>query len=167
MEKRRSVRKIKTLKEGWTDEKLEKAERVLKRVQEHEVFFSQIVFWSAILVVMVGNLLMSIALIPFLAVLNKWFLDIIILVMGLVMGFLFHFLITNTGHLERHHHLLAAIILPVVALVNMVFVVLVANQMIEAIQIANVRHNPWLIGVLYGAVFIFPYVFYRLRKVYK
>ena len=167
MRKKRSIRRVKTKKEGWTDKKLEKSEKALRKVHIHEPYFSQIVFWSAILVLVVGNLLMSIALIPFLAVLNKWFLDLVILVLALVMGFLFNFLITNIGHLERHHHYLAAVILPVIAVVNMVFVVLMANQMIEAIQIDNVRHNPWVIGILYGAVFVFPYLYFRLRKVYK
>jgi hypothetical protein len=154
-------------KEKWADEEIKKSEGILRRVHVHEPFFSKIVFWSAILVIVVGNLMMSIALIPFLAVLNRWFLDIIILVLGLVMGFLFNFLITNIGHLDRHHHILAGIILPIIAVVNVVFIVLIGNRMIEAIEIVNVRHNPWIIGVLYGAAFIFPYVYYRLRKVYK
>ena len=80
------------------------------------------------------------------------------------MGFLFNFLITNIGHLEKHHHYLAALILPVIAVVNVIFIVLIANQMAESIQITNIRHNPWLIGMLYGMAFIFPYVYYRLKK---
>ena len=164
---KRQKKRVKVIKEGWTKERLQKAERILTTIHVQEPFFSKIVFWSAILVIVLGNLLMSIALIPFLAVLNKWFLDLIILLLALVMGLLFNFLITNIGHLERHHHVLAALILPVVALANVIFIVLTANQMIESIQIINVRHNPWLIGILYGGVFVLPYLYFRLRKVYK
>ena len=154
---KRRKKRVRVVKAKWTEARLEKAEGILSTVHVHEPFFSKIVFWSAILVVVIGNLLMAIALIPFLAVLNKWFLDLIILLLGLVMGFLFNFLITNIGHLEKHHHYLAALILPIIAVVNVIFVVLIANQMAESIQIVNIRHNPWLIGILYGMAFIFPY----------
>ena len=101
MAKKRKVkrrRKISTPNKEWTTRRLEKAEKILTTTHVHEPFFSQIVFWSAILVIVIGNLIMSIALIPFLTVLNKWFLDMIIIVLGLVMGILFNFLIIkDTG----------------------------------------------------------------------
>ncbi|MCK4589293.1 MAG: hypothetical protein KAT77_02535 [Nanoarchaeota archaeon] len=160
-------RKISTPKKEWTTRRLEKAEKILTTTQVHEPFFSQIVFWSAILVIVIGNLIMSIALIPFLTVLNKWFLDVIIVVLALVMGILFNFLITNIGHLDRHHHVLALVIVPLIALANVIFVVIMANQIIAGIEIVDIRHNPWLMGILYGVAFVLPYIFYNVRKVYK
>lgn len=160
-------RKVSTLRKKWTESKLEKSEIILSAVEPQEPFFSRIVFWSAIFVIVLGNLIMSIALVPFLTVLNRWFLDVIIITLALVMGTLFDFLITNTGHLERHHHILALVILPLIAVINIIFVVTMSNQLIAGIQIANPRHNPWLIGILYGAAFVLPYIFYNVRKIYK
>ena len=148
----------------WTNPELKKVESSVRRIKKHERFFSQIVFWSAILVVVIGNLLISVALIPFLAVLNRWFLDLIIVLLGLVIGILFSFLINDIGHLDKHHHVLAGIILPILALVNVIFVVLIANQMIDTLEIINVRHNPWVIGIMYGVAFISPYVISRVRQ---
>lgn len=165
--KKTSRKKLKALKAGWTEEKLKKAEKDLRREHVHDVRLAKIVFWSTILVIVVGNLLMSVALIPFLAVLNRWFLDLVIVILGLVVGFLFNFLLTSVEHLEKHHKIIAAIIIPIIALANVVFIVLVANEMIESILIDNARHNPWLIGVLYGVAFILPYVFSNVRKIYK
>ena len=164
---KKRVMRLRTPREGWTEAKLEKAERVLKKTHGHDLILSHLVFWSAILVVVIGNLMIALALVPFLAVLNQWFLDLVILLLGLVMGFLFNFLMTNVGHLEKHHFVLAGLVLPVVAVVNVIFIVLVSNQMIEAIQIANARHNPWVIGILYGVAFVVPYLYFRLRKIYK
>ena len=62
---------------------------------------------------------------------------------------------------------MAAVILPVVAVLNMVFVVTMANEISSALQIDKAQENPWLIGVLYGAAFILPYIYFKLRKVYK
>ena len=151
----------------WAQKDILKAEKVLKKFSRQDVFYGRLVFWSAIFVVVIANLLVSVILIPFLAVLNKWFLDLILVMMALVMGFIYNFLITNIGHLEDHHHILAAIIVPVIAVANVFFVVQIANMMIESVQIANARQNPWIIGILYGGFFILPYVVARLRKVYK
>jgi len=165
--KKNSRKKLKTLKAGWTEEKLKKAEKDLRRKHIHDVRLAKIVFWSTILVIVVGNLLMSVALVPFLAVLNRWFLDLVIVILGLVVGFLFNFLLTSIEHLEDHHKIIAAVIIPIIALVNVIFIVLVANEMIEAILIDNARHNPWLIGILYGTAFVLPYVASQVRKIYK
>lgn len=157
------TKKEELLKKGWTEEEIKKAEAMLEKTEHHDIFFSKITFWSALVVIIFANILVSLVLIPFLIVFNKWILYFTVIVLAGIIGFLYNFLILDIGHLEKKHHLLAGIIVPVLALTNMVLMVLVANKFIADLKVENVPHNPWVIGVVFMAAFIIPYLVDRVR----
>ena len=68
----------------------------------------------------------------------------------------------DIGHLQKKHHLLAGILIPILALANMVVMVITANQFIKNIKINNVQHNPWIIAVVFAVAFILPYLLDKL-----
>ncbi|MBI4983180.1 hypothetical protein HZC32_00860 [Candidatus Woesearchaeota archaeon] len=78
-------------------------------------------------------------------------------------GFVYNFLITDIKHLERKHHILAGIIIPLIAFGNMVMMVLVSNKLIEKSILKTSSHNPWVIGVVFVIVFILPAVIDKVR----
>ncbi len=158
----KSEKKIELLKKGWQEKEIKKAESILEKEEHHDVFFSKIVFWSALVVTVFANLLISLILIPFLVVLDSWFLFSIIILLGGMIGFLYNFLITDIGHLKKTHHLLAGIILPIIALGNMIMMVFVANRFAVDLKIKNM-HNPWLIGLVFALAFIFPFIIDQIR----
>ncbi len=151
-------------KKGWTAEEIKKAEAILDKTEPHHIFFSKITFWSALVVIIFANLLVSLVLIPFLIVLNQWILYFTIIILAGVIGFLYNFLILDLGYLEKKHHLLAGIIVPLLALANIVIMVLVSNRFIADLKIRTPLHNPWLIGLVFALAFITPYLIARIRK---
>ena len=161
MKKRK--KRIDVVRERWAEEAIRRAERAVQRKQKHDVFVSRLVFWSSIVVVVIANLLSAIVIIPFIAILSVWFVYFVVVVVALVMGFLYNFLIMDIGYLGRKHHIWAGIIIPVIAVVNVVVMIGVANQLIGILQIETVRQNPWFIGVSYGVAFITPYLIDRIR----
>lgn len=158
----KNERKNQLREKGWQEEEIKKAEAILEKAEYHDVFFSKIVFWSALVVIIFANLLISLILIPFLVALGQWFLYAIIVILAGTVGFLYNFLITDIGHLEKKHHILAGIIVPVLALGNMVVMVLVTNKFTKAVNISNL-HNPWLVGGVFAIAFILPYIVDRIR----
>ena len=102
-------------------------------------------------------------LIPFLIVLNKWILYFTIIVMALVIGFLYNFLILDIKLLGKQHHIAAGIIVPLIALANVFLMVIVSNRFIADLQLNNPPHNPAVVGVVFGVAFILPYLVDRLR----
>lgn len=151
------------MKKGWSEEEIKKAEAVLEKTELKDVFLSKVVFWSALVVIVFANLMVSLVLIPFLIVLNKWVLYFTVFVLAGVVGFLYNFLILDIGHLEKKHHLLAGIILPLLALGNMVVMVLVANRFMVDLKVENTAHNVWVIGGVFVVGFLLPYLIDRLR----
>ncbi|MBU0470636.1 MAG: hypothetical protein KKA62_04810 [Nanoarchaeota archaeon] len=162
MEKKR---RSELLNKGWEESEIKRAEAILEKEEHHDVFFSKMVFWSAALVIIFANLLISLILIPFIVVFDNLFLYIIVVLLAATVGFLYNFLITDIGHLEKKHHIIAGIITPLLALGNMIVMVLVSNRFIEKSNvIKNQPHNPYLLAVFFGVAFILPYLIDRLRK---
>ncbi len=148
---------------GWREDELVKAEAILNRSTKHDIFFSKIVFWSAMVVIVFANLLISVILIPFLIALYDFVLYAIVAVLGLVIGFLYNFLITDMGLLETKHHRAASVIIPIVAMGNVVIMVVTSNRFIESIQLNNSPHNPWIVAAVFGGAFILPYIVDQIR----
>lgn len=156
-------KKTKLKAKGWSEEEIRKTERILEKETKHDAHFAKIVFWSALIVIIFANLLISLILTPFLIVFNKWLLYSVVIILAATIGFLYNFLVTDIGHLEKKHHVLAGIIVPVIALANMVVMVLISNKFIVDIRINNSVHNPWIVSIVFAVAFILPYLLYRLH----
>ena len=163
----KAQRKDELRQKGWSEEDLYKAEAILDRATKHDIFFSKIVFWSAMVVIVFANLLISIILIPFLITLYDLVLYAIVAVLGLAVGFLYNFLITDIGLLEKKHHRAASIIIPIIAVGNMVAMVITSNRFIENIPINNQPHDPWVVAAVFAGAFILPYVLDQVRMFFK
>ncbi len=145
-------------RKGWAEEEIRTAEAALNQAGQYDRHFSKIVFWSALVVVVFANIIVSLVLIPFLIVLNQWLLYTLVVVLAGTVGFLYNFLVMDISHLERKHHLLAAVLLPLLALGNLLAVVLIANRFITELNVNNPLHVPWVIAVVFAVAFILPYV---------
>jgi len=155
--------KMELLEKGWSKEEIAKVEESLQWATQHDVHFSKIVFWSSLVVVIIANIILSLILIPFLIVLNKGVLFTLVIILGGTIGFIYNFLITDIGHLPKKHHIMAGIIIPFLALANMVVVVVVSNRFIADLQVKNAPHNPFTVAVVFAIAFIIPYVIDSIR----
>jgi len=156
------ITKARLQEKGWKDAEIEKAEQALERDLRYDVHFSRIVFWSAIIVMVFANIVVAGVLIPFLIALNQAVLYVAVIILAGTIGFLYNLLIADIGHLERKNHLWAGILVPLLALGNIIAVVLLSNRFIEDAQIPNVQHDPYVIGVVFAVAFILPYVIDRM-----
>src|SRR3989344_8681886 len=152
---------------GWREDELRRAEEILDRATAHDLFFSKIVFWSALLVIIFANLTVSLVLIPFLITLDTVILYGIIAILGLTIGFLYNFLITDIGLLEKKHHRIAGVIIPFIAMANVVVMVLISNRFVESLQLNLQPHNPWIVAAIFAGAFILPYVADQIRMMLK
>lgn len=141
---------------GWSVPEMSRVKLASAHSEQYDKHFSKIVFWSALLVIIFANVLVSLMLIPVLVALTNVLLYSIVVVLGSTIGFLYHFLIRDIGHLERKHHLLAGIIIPVLALANLALVVLWSNKFIADLGVQNQQHNAWLLGAVFAAALIVP-----------
>ena len=153
------------LKKGWTIREITRVESTMEKKGWHDVHFSKIVFWSALIVIVFANVIVSLVMIPFLIVLDSWILLSIIVLLAGMIGFLYNFLITDIGHLEHKHHLAATIIVPIVALINLFIVVITSNSLIGQLGVEKSQNNPWLIAIVFAVAFTIPAAGGYLRRI--
>jgi len=157
---------LQLLEKGWNDKEISRAQAILSDTQHHDVHFAKIVFWTAMVVVIFANLMVSLVLIPFIVVFQSWVLYLVVVLLAGSIGFLYNYLIMDIGHLERHHHVLASIIIPIIALANMLVTVIISNRFIAELKIPNAAHNPWIVSIVFMVAFIMPFVFEQMKSAY-
>ena len=113
-----------------------------------------------LVVIIAANFAISVALIPALVALNGMALYIVIGFLGLAFGFLFELVIRSIEHLEKHHHLILAILIPLAALTNVFIITRISNELETKLGLDNL-HNPLLVALIYAASFVLPYIIYR------
>ena len=91
---------------GWSKPEIEHAGTILEKPRSHDHHFSQIVLWSALVVIIFANIIVSMVLLPFLPLLSFFTAVLLVIVLGGAVGFLYNLLINDIGHLEKKHHVL-------------------------------------------------------------
>lgn len=140
-----------------------------KKIRDQDVSstLNKVVYWGALLVAIVGNLIVSVVLIPFLLVLSKMQLYIIIIIIGIAFGALFNMLLKDIEELDKKHHVIAGIFIPALAIINVFIMTQLANYLTVLIGVNNVPHNPFVISVIYVASFSLPYILYKISSIGK
>lgn|SRR3989338_2245892 len=157
------TQKIELLKKGWTEKEILKAERILKSTATREISFSKLVFATTLVVIIFANIIVSLVLIPFLVVFDSWLLYSLVIILAGLVGFLYTFLISNITHLEQKHHLLATLIIPLIAIVNLFVMVFVSNKYVLEMKGQLAQHNPWIISIVFALAFITPSIIEHIR----
>jgi len=169
--KKRSIRRLK--EKGWSEEDIRTAETIIEKRRREDksrtyISMNRVIYWSAIVVIVLGNFAISMFLIPFLLVLKKIGLDIIIVTIAFAFGLLFNLLVTDIEHIEKKHHIMTLIIIPTIAFINFIMMVNIADSLAESLQLTIVRENPYLISIIYVVAFLLPYLYSLIiKKEYK
>lgn len=159
----RNSKKFELKEKGWSDLEIKRAESILEKSEKHDLFFSKMIFWTAIVIIFFGNLLVSVVLIPFILLLNRNLVYMVVIVLAACIGFLYNFLINDIGHLERKHHVLAGIILPVLAIGNMILMVIASNKFLDRIEPGIEHYDPLIVAAIFVVSFMLPYLLDRIR----
>ncbi len=164
----KEITKIKLAQKGWKHSDIEHAAAILNRAEFHDLFFSRIVFWSTFFVIIIGNILISLLFIPFLVTLRGTVLYSLLILLGMTMGYLYHFLITDIGHLQKKHHAIAGIMIPLIALANMISTTVISNKVLQASLIKNTQQDPIIVGLIFAISFLIPsvggFIFEQIQK---
>ena len=156
----------KRLKEkGWAEQEIDKTINIVREAKEGKhaaiKILDKAVYWLALVIAVIGNFIISVALIPPLMFLKSVQLFLVTMILGASFGLLFELLIRSIEHLEARHHIFLGILIPLIAIINVFIITLVANGFEKALNINNPQ-NPFIVAVVYAFSFILPFAFYKL-----
>lgn len=152
-------------KKGWSEKDITQAMSILAK--KREVFFTDkfapIIYWGSLLIIIAGNLFVSIILMPFLLYLTKTTLVIVALLVAATFGALFDILVKDIKMTDPRHHVLLSIFLPIFVLINIYVMMDVANYFIKINSLNSIQNlqSPILISIIYAAGFVMPSIIDR------
>lgn len=158
------------LEKGWTEEEIAKTMNVIYSDEKREKNISfqkathPIIYWVGLVVAIIGNLLLSVALIPFLMILNSMQVYVILGIIGVVFGSMFNLIIKDIEHIDQTHHVMAGIFIPSIALITVYVMASVANRFNALINNPN-PHNAVTLSIIYLLCFSAPYAIYKVRDI--
>lgn len=151
-------------KKGWEKKDISKAVEIIQNAKQLKTpearFLEKRIYWILLVVIVAANFAISVALMPILMALNGMILYFIIIVLGIIFGLLFELVIRGIELLERKHHVLLAIFIPLIALVNIFIISNLSNNLTKTLNLTNM-HNSIIIAFVYAASFVLPYIIYR------
>ena len=151
-------------KRGWGKKDIEKAVGIVHNAKQLKTpetrFLEKRIYWILLVVIIAANFAISIALIPVLIALKGALLYFIIILLGVIFGLLFELVIRSIEHLEKRHHLILAVFIPLAALANFFVVSRISNNLMTTLNLANI-HTPIIIALVYAASFALPYIICR------
>lgn len=147
---------------GWSEADIQKTVSIVQKGQEKKYtstrIIDKIVYWSALFVAIIGNMVISITLVPFLISFEGAYLYMVIAVLGFCFGIFFDLLIRDIEKLQTRHYVIAGLFIPAIAFINMMYMTNFANQLIERLKVNTAPHNPYYTVTFYTASFIIPYL---------
>lgn len=155
-------------KKGWPKKDIEQAMGIIhseEKKKKHEVFKSsgnRVLYWIALLILLKINFLIAIILIPFLLVLTGLSLYLTIVIIALLFGLIYNFIINDIEHLEQKHHVFAGLAIPIIAIINLSIIVTTSNKISVLLNIP-IHNNPVSVSIVYVIVFILPYIISKIK----
>ncbi len=117
--------------------------------------FTRIMYWLILLVLGLFNFLIFLALIPFMMIMQDAHLYIIVSALGLLFGAIFSFLIKDIEHLRPHHHIFAALFIPVLSIINIVILLGISSFLNRT---GSKTQEMMISSAIYVAAFALPYI---------
>lgn len=147
---------------GWSKKDINKTIKIIKRAKKSKhtqiKLLDRFVYWFSLFIAIIGNFIVSIALIPLLLALKGLQLYLVIFILAFAFGLLFELLIRTVENLETKHHLFLGITIPIIAVINFIAI---SNSMKKLVGIESPQ-NPIIVGAVYAIAFILPYISYQI-----
>lgn len=153
---------------GWSHADLSHAAAVLHQAESNKGtfirFLDVIAYWFVLLTAIVGNIVVSVILVPFFLVFHPLPLYLMVIAIAATFGWLFTTLLQDLENLQQKEHIIGGLFIPAIAVINVFFIVSFSNHLAGTIRVNEVTHNPLIVSFFYVAAFVAPYLWGKYRK---
>ncbi len=152
-------------RKGWSAPEIQKTIAILQEApakkSEFVLFLDSALYWILLGVAIFANFVISIALVPFLLVLTGVLLYTSLFFIGIVFGTMLDVVIRETEFLQEKHFIVAEVLIPAVALINIYIITQLSNQLAVLLDTAGVGQQPVIVAVVYVVSFTLPHLAYK------
>ena len=152
----------------WTPEQVSKAKGIISSASKQKRAFIRFLdaslYWVLLMIAILANFILSVALVPFLLVFKGVSLYLSLFLISLSFGLLFSFILHGIDRIKSGQHIIAAVFIPAIALINVAIVAMLSNKLISILQLSTVPHNPFLVGGAYVLGYVLPEAIMHNKK---
>jgi hypothetical protein len=149
-------------KKGWGALEVKKTTDILAHAEATKNpsirFLEQLAYWTALLIAILGNFILSVVTVPFLLVLKGFGLYLTIFLVGIGFGLLFSILLKSLENLGSGQHIIAGAFIPALALINIALIAHFSNKLEILLQLTTPPHSPTLVSITYVTAFVLPFL---------
>jgi hypothetical protein len=158
----------KLFEKGWSKEEIERTLKIFEEGKQKKsrnvLFFDWLAYWAALIIAIIGNMVLSVLLIPFLLVAGSSFLYPALILLGVAFGFVFSIILKDIEEIETTKHVIVGIFLPALALINVYIITQLSNYLAQMMDLPFGIHKPIIVSIVYSLSFVAPYVLSRLVR---
>lgn len=160
----------KLLKKGWTLEEIKRLSEVMEKAKKKKSPFVKLldksVYWLFLAIAIIGNLVISIILIPFLMFFTGIPLYSIVAILGIAFGLFLDLVIHDMEHLTPKHHILGGLFIVSLAAITFVYITMFAMNLIEVAGLKT-QQQPLVIGTVYTVSLLIPYLLTKITDLIR
>lgn len=160
----------KLLKKGWTLEEIEKLSRISKGAAVKKTpfvkFLDKSVFWLFLVIAIIGNLVVSIILVPFMFFFTGFALYSVVVILAMALGLFIDHIIHDIENLQTKHHVFAVTSILALALVSVVYMTIFTKNLIIVAGLKT-QQQPITIGIVYTVALVLPYISTKIINIRK
>lgn len=165
-----NIDRLNLLSKGWSVAEIEHASKIIADAESKKhldvKFLDKNIYWALLVLLIIVNAVCAMVLIPFIFAIQTSFVIIIVALMGFIFGVLFSILIADIERTETRSRYRLITTLLVSGVVNFGLIMNFSTQFSLETGIA-LRHNPWIIGVIYLFAFVTPHVMFIVQEYRK
>ena len=151
----------------WTPDIAAKTEQILRAAEKIKPMWVRHVdkslYWVLLFLAIAGNFIISVVLVPFLLILEGLPLYFSLFFIGLSFGWMFSFILHHI-ELSKGQHIIAAILIPALAIINVGIFAALSNKLIIMLKLATPPHNPFIAGAVYVLGYVLPGAISHFKK---
>jgi len=151
---------------GWSEDDIDKMSELMRKESKHHFIenkFHEVLHWIVFMIIVAVNFFASALLIPLLVVFPNPGLYAVLMISGACFGLLYAVLLSDISHMfSKYHHLAAGFIIPVLAAINIFFIVTYFDFRYSNVY-GEIRY-PATMALFYAVAFILPYLMMLLIK---
>ena len=161
------INKLDLLSKGWTAQEVEKASKIIADAEDkkHETFkfIDHILYWSLLMLMLIGNTITAVLIIPFIFAIQSWFAAVIVIIIGLLFGVIISILIGDIDRVDIRYSKNLFMTLIFTALINMGLLAYFSYDFSTKTGLILV-HNIYAIAAIYIVSFLAPHFVYMYRQ---
>ncbi|MBI2573282.1 hypothetical protein HYV86_05455 [Candidatus Woesearchaeota archaeon] len=156
--------KLALRQKGWNSREITRAEEIIAHATQKNIGVSKVLFWSALILIVIANAAIIAVFIPFLLFFPSTILYGLIAFLGLMMGLVYNFLLNDMAHINTGHHILAFLLIPTLGVANIFAITFAVTHLYPTLESS---YNSWILGVVFAGAFLVPYLIGRVRMMFR